>query len=121
MFRVFSCLTAEHDLRLVGLAGLVCFLASLAAINLLHRAAAMRGRARVLWLATAGAASGCGIWATHFIAVLGYDPVIGLNYNVGLTVLSLVFAAGLTGPGLSLAVFDRSHWAVCLGGALGGC
>ena len=55
MFRVFSCLTAEHDLRLVGLAGIVCFLASLAAINLFHRATATKGRSRAIWLATAGA------------------------------------------------------------------
>jgi diguanylate cyclase (GGDEF)-like protein len=120
MFRVFSCLTVEHDLRLVGLAGIVCFLASLAAINLLHRAAATRGRARAVWLGTAGAASGCGIWATHFIAVLAYDPGIGVNYNVGLTVLSLILAAGLTGAGLSVAVYIRSHWATCVGGALVG-
>ena len=33
MFRVFTCLTGEHDLRLVVLAGLVCFLASYAAIT----------------------------------------------------------------------------------------
>src|ERR1044072_5014330 len=99
MFRVLSCLTGEHDLRLVGLAGVVCFLASLAAINLLHRAAATRGRARAGWLATAGAASGCGIWATHFIAVLAYDPGIGVNYNIGLTLLSLGLAAGPPGAG----------------------
>src|SRR6185436_11538872 len=116
MFRVFSCLTAEHDLRLVGLAGIVCFLASLAAINLFHRAAATPGRARAMWLATAGAASGCGIWATHFIAVLAYDPGIGVNYNIGLTILSLVLAAVLTGAGLSVAVYNRGHWATAVGG-----
>lgn len=120
MFRVFSCLTGEHDLRLVGLAGIVCFLASLAAINLFHRAAATRGRARAVWLGTAGAASGCGIWATHFIAVLAYDPGIGVNYNVGLTVLSLVIAAAVTGAGLSVAVYNRSHWATLIGGGLVG-
>ena len=120
MFRVFSCLTGEHDLRLVGLAGVVCFLASLAAINLLHRAAATRGRARAGWLATAGAASGCGIWATHFIAVLAYDPGIGVNYNIGLTILSLVVAAILTGAGLSVAVYTRRHWATFVGGGLVG-
>ena len=120
MFRVFSCLTAEHDLRLVGLAGIVCFLASLAAINLFHRAVATTGRARAVWLATAGAASGCGIWATHFIAVLAYDPGIGINYNVGLTVLSLILAAALTGAGLSVAVYNRGHWTTCVGGGLVG-
>ena len=120
MFRVFSCLTAEHDLRLVGLAGIVCFLASLAAINLFHRAAATKGRSRAIWLVTAGAASGCGIWATHFIAMLAYDPGVGVNYNVGLTVLSLLLAAGITAGGLSIAVFNRSSWGTCLGGAVVG-
>ena len=120
MFRVLSCLTVEHDLRLVGLAGIVCFLASLAAISLLHRAAATRGRARAAWLGTAGAASGCGIWATHFIAILAYDPGIGVNYNISLTALSLVLAAGLTGAGLAVAVYSRSHWATWIGGGLVG-
>ena len=120
MFRVLSCLTAEHDLRLGGLPGIVCFLASLAAINLFHRATATKGRSRAIWLATAGAASGCGIWATHFIAVLAYDPGIGVNYNVSLTVLSLLLAAGITASGLSIAVFNRSDWGSCLGGAVVG-
>src|SRR5215211_5265658 len=120
MFRVLSCLTVEHDLWLVGLAGIVCFLASLAAINLFHRAIATKGRAKAIWLGTAGAASGCGIWATHFIAVLAYGPGVSVNYNVGLTVLSLLLAAGITACGLSIAVFNRSHWATCLGGAVVG-
>src|ERR1044072_7686610 len=111
MFRVLSCLTFEHDLRLVGLAGIVCFLASLAAINLFHRAVATKGRTRAVWLGTAGAASGCGIWATHFIAMLAYDPGLGVNYNITLTVLSLLLAAGLTASGVSGA---------CAGGALVG-
>src|SRR4051794_4470936 len=120
MFRVLSCLSFEHDLRLVGLAGIVCFLASLAAINLFHRAVATTGRTRAVWLGTAGAASGCGIWATHFIAMLAYDPGLGVNYNVGLTVLSLLLAAGLTASGLSVAAYNRSPWATCVGGALVG-
>src|SRR5947209_7396713 len=120
MFRVLSCLTVEHDLRLVGLAGLVCFLASLAAINLFHRAAATKGRARATWLGTAGAASGCGIWATHFIAMLAYDPGLGGNYNVGLTVLSLLLAAGLTASGLSVAAYNRNPGATCVGRSLVG-
>jgi sensor c-di-GMP phosphodiesterase-like protein len=40
MFRVLSCLAVEHDLRLVVLAGIVCFLASIAAVSLFHRAKA---------------------------------------------------------------------------------
>jgi len=40
MFRILSCLGGEHDLRLVALAGAICFLASVTAINLLRRARA---------------------------------------------------------------------------------
>jgi diguanylate cyclase (GGDEF)-like protein len=120
MFRVLSCLTVEHDLWLVGLAGIVCFLASLAAINLFHRAIATKGRAKAIWLGTAGAASGCGIWATHFIAVLAYGPGVSVNYNVGLTVLSLIVAAVVTGAGLSVAAFNSSRGGSWLGGALVG-
>ena len=34
MFRVFNCLFTEHDLRLVVIAGAVCFLSSLTAVSL---------------------------------------------------------------------------------------
>src|SRR5207302_1711288 len=96
MYRVLTCLTVEHDLRLVAVAGLVCFLASLVAINLLHRAEATDGRARAVWIITAGAATGSGIWATHFIAMLAYDPGIGIAFNIGLTTLSLLAAVAVT-------------------------
>src|SRR5215468_2668512 len=104
MFRVLTCLTSEHDLRLVALAGIICFLASCAAVSVMHRAMAARGRARALWIATAGAATGCGIWATHFIAMLAYDPGIVVGYGLVLTLLSLVAAIAVTSAGLALAV-----------------
>ena len=63
MFRVLTCLTGEHDLRLVVLAGLVCFLASYAAINLFNRARATARRARAIWVTGAGLATGFGIWS----------------------------------------------------------
>src|SRR5712691_3288606 len=120
MFRVFSCLTGEHDLRLVVLAGIVCLLASLVAISLFHRARATGGRARALWLALAGAATGCGIWATHFIAMLAYEPSVAVAYDIGLTGLSLVAAAAVTFLGLTAAVRIGGRWAAPLGGAIVG-
>jgi NO-binding membrane sensor protein with MHYT domain len=104
MFRVFSCLVTEHDLRLVVIAGLVCFLASFTAINLFGRARLLSGRARMSWVIAAGAAAGCGIWATHFIAMLSYDPGISIAYNLGLTALSLVMAMTITSLGLIVAI-----------------
>ena len=118
MFQVFTCLTVEHDLRLVAVAALVCFAASLAAIDLFHVAQHARGRARALWIATAGAATGCGIWATHFVAMLAYEPGIAVAYSVALTVFSLIAAVLVTSAGLGLAVKFPSPSMAALGGAV---
>jgi diguanylate cyclase (GGDEF)-like protein/PAS domain S-box-containing protein len=120
MFRVMTCLTDEHDLRLVALAGVVCFLASCAAVSLLHRAVAANGRSRAVWIATAGTATGCGIWATHFIAMLAYDPGVVVGYGVVLTIMSLVAAITVTSGGFALAVSGRARWAALAGGAVVG-
>src|ERR1700738_1061547 len=120
MFRVFNCLSAEHDLRLVAFAGIVCFLASVTAINLFHRARSTRAGVRAAWLITAGAATGCGIWGTHFIAMLAYEPGVPTAYDLGLTLLSLVIAAGVAGGGVSGGVYSVSRWNAGRGGGIVG-
>src|SRR5215469_13842272 len=120
MFRVLTCLTDQHDPRLVALAGVICFLASCAAVSLMHRAIASHGRTRAIWIGTAGAATGCGIWATHFIAMLAYDPGVVTGYGVTATILSLLVAIAITSGGIVLAVQGRSRWAAPAGGAIVG-
>jgi PAS domain S-box-containing protein len=120
MLRVVSCLTGEHDWRLVVAAGVVCLLASLTAINMFRRARETEGRSRATWLIATGAATGCGIWATHFIAMLAYDPGVVIAYNVGLTTLSLVAAALVTGVGFAFAVYAGASWAAPAAGAIVG-
>jgi NO-binding membrane sensor protein with MHYT domain/methyl-accepting chemotaxis protein len=120
MYRVLTCLTTEHDLRLVVVAGVICFLASLVAINLFWRARATAGSTRVRWLITAGLATGCGIWATHFIAMLAYDPGVGIAYNIPLTTLSLLAAAAVTGLGLAVAVYFPGRPSAAVGGGIVG-
>ena len=120
MFRIFNCLVTEHDLRLVVIAGLICFLASFTAISLFGRARGLSGKARVNWIVAAGAATGCGIWATHFIAMLAYEPAVTVAYSVGLTVASLVVAVVVTFAGLAVAMSGRLRWAAPLGGAIVG-
>jgi diguanylate cyclase (GGDEF)-like protein/PAS domain S-box-containing protein len=99
------------------LAAAVCFLASAVAIRLFHRARVASGQARWVWLVLDAAAAGFGIWATHFIAMLAFDPGLGAGYDIPLTVLSLLIAILITGIGLWLA-FAKADW--MLGPALGG-
>ena len=44
MLKIYNCVATAHDLRLVGLAAVICTLASLAAINLLRHARQSAGR-----------------------------------------------------------------------------
>jgi len=118
MFRVFTCLTGEHDWRLVLLAGLVCFVASIVAVNIFHRALASQARTRLIWIVIAGAAIGYGIWATHFIAMLAYEPGVSTGYGVTLTAFSLAAAMILTSTGLGFAASVPGRWRAPIGGGI---
>ncbi len=120
MYQVLYCLTDQHDWRLVALGGAVCLLASAAAISLFHRARAARGGSCVAWIALDAAVAGCGIWATHFIAMQAYGPGAGGAYNIPVTVLSLIFAIAVTFIGLSISVSTTRRPLVALGGAVVG-
>ena len=108
MFRVLGCITQDHDLRLVVLAGVLCLFACSTAMSLVGRARASDGRTRTLWVAGAGFVAGCGIWATHFVAMLAYQARFPLDYDIALTILSVVIAIALCGAGFALAVMGSS-------------
>jgi diguanylate cyclase (GGDEF)-like protein/PAS domain S-box-containing protein len=120
MFRVLTCLGEEHDPRLVALAAIVCFATSLVAIKLIQRAGMTKHHVRVAWIATAGTASGCGIWATHFIAILAYEPPFPVAYDLLLTILSFVVAAIFMTVAITVTVYSAQRWGALLGGALVG-
>ena len=120
MYKVLTCLGFEHDWKLVVLAGIVCFLASAVALSLFQRARSSHGQARFVWMALQAVVSGCGIWATHFIAMLAYDPGIGAGYSVPVTLLSLVFAILITGFGFGIALSSSRRSRAAIGGAVVG-
>lgn len=120
MHQVITCLTTQHDWRLVALAAAVCLLASGTAIGLFRRATATRGRVRVAWLSLDAAAAGFGIWATHFIAMLAYRPGVSTGFDLQLTILSLVVAVFISGMGQYFVLLSRKPLGVVAGGAIVG-
>ena len=118
MYRVLNCLVTEHDWRLVVLAGAICSFASAVAISLFHRARASHGRTRAIWICLDAAVGGCGIWATHFVAMLAYDPGAGAGYSIPVTLLSLLFAVCIVAIGLCVALFSARRSVVAIGGAI---
>jgi diguanylate cyclase len=118
MFKVYDCIAYAHDLRLVGLAAVICILASFTAINLLHHARKSRGHMQSVWLAVSAISTGFGIWATHFVAMLAFTPGIPSGYNIILTILSLVVAILLTGAGLAVSLIPNWRHGPWIGGAI---
>src|SRR6266852_347324 len=120
MLKVYNCIATAHDLKLVGLAALVCVLASFAAINLLRHARKSTGHTRGVWLAVSALSTGFGIWATHFVAMLAFTPGIPNGYNITLTIVSLFAAILLTGAGLAVSLIPGWRHGPWIGGAIVG-
>src|SRR5262245_13339317 len=118
MLRVFTWLTTEHDWRLMAVAITICSLASFVAINLFQHARETSPRNRWTWLFTAGAACGVGLWATHLVAVLAYEPTTAAGFRLAWTAAALAVAVGVTAIGLAVAAAGTTAWNVPAGGAI---
>ena len=117
MSKIYSCIANAHDLRLVGLAVIICALASCAGVNLLRHSRTTEGHMRLTWLSISAMSTGFGIWATHFIAMLAFTPGIPSAYNIALTFISLLAAVLLTGAGFALSLIANWRIGPWLGGA----
>ena len=102
MWKVLTCLTAEHDYWLVLLAVAVCVTTCLIAFRLYAQAQRESRFFRNLWLAATGVCAGSGVWATHFIAMLAYKPGLQVRYEPIQTTLSWLVAVGGMGARLHL-------------------
>jgi NO-binding membrane sensor protein with MHYT domain len=67
------------------------------------------GWAKARWLIMAAVSIGAvGIWAMHFIAMLGYTITgVQLTYNVPVTVASMLLAVAVVGIGLAIVGYGR--------------
>ena len=120
MFQVYNCLTQQHDWRLVIIAAIVCAVASIVTIQLLHRAFVAKAKKRVMWIVTAGVVAACGIWTTHFIAMLAYDPNVPVGYDITYTIVSLIAAVLICAIGFAIAVYWQQQPGPAVGGAVVG-
>lgn len=104
MERIALCLATQHDLVLVAIAGVISLLSTAVGFDLLGRA---RLEYRVLWLAAAALVTGSGIWATHFVAILAYDPGVPLGFTVTMTLVSGLSGTLIAGLGFALMIYGE--------------
>ena len=95
LLTIYGCIADNHDPRLVGLAAVICVLASFATINLLQHVLTSNRNLLLVCIHPA-ASAGFGIWSTHFIAMLAFSPDIPSGYDLPITLLSLIVAVSVT-------------------------
>jgi len=120
MLKVLTCLTVDHDLRLVAVAAMICALGSLVAMRLFMRARSSEGAIRRQWLFMAGTAAGTATWATHFLAMLAFAPGLPTGYDPLLTTFSLIVAITALTLAFSIAGWPANMIHRRAGGALVG-
>jgi hypothetical protein len=88
-----GCMTQQHDYGVLLGAALVCMLGACPTARTLIRLAAAIGPRRREQLVMSSLIAAATIRATHFIAMLAYDPGVQHGYEPVLTGLSLCIAA----------------------------
>ncbi len=116
MFKTYNCIVHEHQPWILALAVVICLTAAMTTMRLFGHARAETGRRQWAWLTAAGVAGGAGVWATHFISMLAFDPGLPTGYEAAGTVASLLLAmAGVTSALMAAANAPR-RMAAPLGG-----
>lgn len=118
MLKFLTCLTTQHDLRLVLVAGLVCVAGCFTTFRLYSRMRGARGVVRAAWLLLTGLVAGSSVWATHFIAMVAFTPGLKTGYSPTGTLLSLMIAALFMASGFAVASAQRSTTNDFAGGVL---
>ena len=121
MEALFLCVTRQHDLSLVLLAALICGLGVCSAFVLAREALRSQDRrTRLLWSGAGVVATASAIWATHFIAMLAFEPGLPFRLATGPTILSFFVALTLVAAAAAVVLRAPSPSGRALGGALAG-
>ena len=113
----------EGGFATLAFAYLTSCLGCVLGLSAMSRARSAGGGAQLRWLALGSFAIGAtGIWAMHFIAMLGFTvPGWQVTYDLPITLVSLIVAIVVVGAGLTIAVRGRGGLpALLVGGAITG-
>jgi diguanylate cyclase (GGDEF)-like protein len=115
---VLSCITTEHNLWLVLLAGVVCIAGCWVAFDLIKRAGERNAIQKAGWTFLSAVAFGSAAWCTHFIAMLAYDVKAPVTYDPLLTLGSFFVAVAGAAIGIHLALRKEISAFPLIGGAV---
>ena len=95
-----------YDLPFVALSVGVAVLSMVVALSVADRiGASTRKSVRLIWTGVGAIVMGSGIWSMHFIGMLAFSLPCGVNYNLALTLVSIL--PGMLASGVALSVLSR--------------
>ncbi len=112
-------MSGTYNSSLGALSFAIAVIASYCALDLAGRVQPTLGRGvRLFWLLGGAVAMGTGIWSMHFIAMLAFHLPLAVNYDVWITLLSLL--CGIVASGIALFLLSRpgSGLPLLLGGGV---
>jgi signal transduction histidine kinase len=107
MFKIYLCVTTQHDWRLVLAAASVCAIATLATFFLYSKIPAFPFGRRLTWLGLTGLVAGSGIWTTHFVAMIAFETGLPTGYAALGSLGSFGVAVLCTGLGFAISSSPR--------------
>jgi diguanylate cyclase (GGDEF)-like protein len=120
MIRIFNCVIDQHSLWLVLVAAVLCVAGSWSVIRLYRRSRSATGAEALGWHFLTATAAGASIWATHFVAMIAYEPGAPVTFDPVLTILSLMVAMVGSFSGFLVAGMLPMRAGPAIGGAMVG-
>lgn len=118
--RIFDSLFHGHDYRVLFLAVFLALFCAVTCLFLLQRARVCAEHERKRWLVVTAVSVGCGIWATHMIASLGWDLRIPVKHSVFMSGVAGLASIAIVGAGCVIATYNRTRRARLLSGIIVG-
>lgn len=119
MFRIYSCITTNHDFATLLLSLLICGFGATISLHIGRRALTLQGAPRRRRLLIAGLSTGLTIWSTHFSAMLAYTPGVEIRFNAPVALGSASLAVLMSVCGW-LILSAPGRWRGLISGAFTG-
>jgi diguanylate cyclase (GGDEF)-like protein len=120
MLRLVSCIALDHSWPHSIIAMTICAVGSLLTVRLLSKARKARKVQRLTWIFLSGFVGGATIWATHFMAMLGYKSGVLSGYDPKMTSISMLAVVATTIAGFAISTIRSGGLLAEAGGIVTG-
>ncbi|KAB8139379.1 EAL domain-containing protein [Gracilibacillus oryzae] len=111
----------NYNIVLVTISILIAIVASYSALSIAAKISNSMGRSKIFWLVAGSIVMGAGVWSMHFIGMLAHHSHGLVEYNVPITILSMIASIVSSFLAFYITMPKAIHWfKIALGGIVMG-